>query len=79
MPTNPELDKLTREELIARLKQVESAVRFKIGQKGAVSVYGLGQRFPTTLYAASWRKLLAHGNELIAFMDEHERELAKEK
>lgn len=31
---------------------------FKVSEKGAVSVYGLG-RFPVTLYAEQWAKLLA--------------------
>jgi hypothetical protein len=30
----------------------------KISEKGAVSVYGLNQRFPTTLYAEQWERLV---------------------
>jgi hypothetical protein len=40
-------------------KQVQSGPLFcKIGEKGAVSVYGLNSpQFPTTLYAAQWERL----------------------
>jgi hypothetical protein len=43
----------------AKTKQVQSGPLFcKIGEKGAVSVYGLNSpRFPVTLYAAQWERL----------------------
>ena len=34
------------------------ALTLKVSEKGGVSVYGLG-RFPVTLYAGSWERLLA--------------------
>ena len=37
------------------------------GTDGAISVYGLG-RFPVTLYAASWERLLEAAPELTAFI-----------
>ena len=47
----------TKEELLARIAELEQQVgkrkpgslEFKVSEKGAVSVYGLG-RFPVTLY-----------------------------
>lgn len=33
-------------------------ITLKIGQAGGLSVYGLG-RFPTTLYASQWERLIA--------------------
>lgn len=36
-------------------------ISFKVSEKGAVSVYGLG-RFPVTLYASQWRRLLDPAN-----------------
>ena len=42
----------------------------KVGQSGAVSVYGL-QRNPVTLYGPQWKRLLAKATELIAFITEH--------
>ena len=56
----------TYEELKASLSQLEKEVEtkkrsgdliFKVGEKGGVSVYGLG-RFPVTLYYEQWNRLL---------------------
>jgi hypothetical protein len=38
--------------------------KIKVGEKGGVSVYGLG-RFPVTLYAESWEALLADGGKQV--------------
>ena len=43
-------------------------LRFKVSEKGAVSVYGLG-RFPVTLYLEQWNELLSHADELRAFIE----------
>ena len=55
-------DNLTREELVAKLQQLESAKPtgsgYKVSAKGALSRYGLG-RFPVTLYASQWRSIVA--------------------
>jgi ribosome-interacting GTPase 1 len=49
-------------------------VSFKVSEKGAVSVYGLG-RFPVTLYKEQWAKLLDLADEIRAFIREHEAQL----
>ncbi len=63
------------EELKARLSQLEKEVEtkkrsgdliFKVGEKGGVSVYGLG-RFPVTLYYEQWNRLLGAANDIKAF------------
>jgi len=67
----------TKEELLARIAELEKQVgakragnlEFKVSEKGAVSVYGLG-RFPTTLYAEQWEKLLDVAGELRAFIEQ---------
>jgi len=73
----------TYEELKARLqeleKQVESrkrsgALEFRVSEKGAVSVYGLG-RFPVTLYYEQWTRLLDTANELKNFLEENKSKL----
>ena len=54
----------SREELMARIAELEEKqgskrggkLEFRIGDKGGVSVYGLG-RFPVTLYYEQWIKL----------------------
>ena len=59
----------------ARAKDAATAagdmIVMKVGQSGAVSVYGL-QRNPVTLYGPQWRRLLAKATELTAFITEHQ-------
>lgn len=54
-------------EAEAAARKVAKALSFKVSEKGAVSVYGMG-RFPVTLYGEQWERLFAHGNELQAFI-----------
>ena len=64
------------EELKARVAELEKSGRrsgqleFRVGEKGGVSVYGLG-RFPVTLYYEQWIRLLDSSKELRAFLDEN--------
>jgi hypothetical protein len=51
-----------------------SAVSFKVSEKGAVSVYGLG-RFPVTLYQEQWQKLLALSDQIQAYIEENRAKL----
>jgi len=61
-----ELEKLKAEN--ASLKRARNAgITFKVSEKGAVSVYGLG-RFPVTLYKEQWERLLASSDQLKAFI-----------
>jgi len=74
-----ELERLRAEN--ARLKQqsVKSgALAFKISEKGAVSVYGLG-RFPVTLYQEQWDKLLAQIDDLRSFIESNRSSLKKKE
>lgn len=56
-------NELTPGQMAARIAELEGriakggALRFKVSEKGAVSVYGLG-RFPVTLYLEQWENLL---------------------
>ena len=75
------------EAMAARLKELKAKnknrLRLKVSQKGAVSVYGLQARFPVTLYAAQWEKLLLEMVDtgvLRAFIAENQSQLSyKEK
>jgi hypothetical protein len=68
----------TYEELKARLAELEKqgsgrrtgALEFRVGEKGGVSVYGLG-RFPVTLYYEQWVRLLEATPQLRAFLEEN--------
>lgn len=72
----------TKEELMARIAELEEAAKkkntgamsFKVSEKGAVSVYGMG-RFPVTLYYEQWLKLFAAGEQLRAFLEENKPRL----
>ena len=76
----------TYEELKARLAELEKKadrrtgeLDFRVGEKGGVSVYGLG-RFPVTLYYEQWTRLLDAAPRLREFMEENKSRLKlKEK
>ena len=65
------------EELKARLAELEKGgsrrtgqLDFRVGEKGGVSVYGLG-RFPVTLYYEQWTRLLDASKQLRDFLEEN--------
>ena len=73
------------DELKARLAELERKtvragnLQFKVGEKGGVSVYGLG-RFPVTLYYEQWVRLLDASADLRAFLESNKDKLKlKEK
>ncbi|HEY1271394.1 MAG TPA: hypothetical protein VGF08_05395 [Terriglobales bacterium] len=77
----------TYEELKSRLAELEKqttaraagSLTFKVSEKGAVSVYGMG-RFPVTLYYEQWVRLLEAGDKLREFLEENKGKLKlKEK
>ncbi len=72
-----EASKLALFEARAALQSTKKALpelNWKISQKGALSVYGLG-RFPVTLYKNQWRRLLPKGDEILEFINENEEGL----
>jgi hypothetical protein len=73
----------TKEELLARIAELEKqaggskrsgSLEFRVGEKGGVSVYGLG-RFPVTLYYEQWVRLLDTADNLRAFLEENKHRL----
>jgi hypothetical protein len=44
------------------------ALKLKVSEKGAVSVYGLNAQFPVTLYAEQWERLDGFMPEIKAFI-----------
>ncbi len=68
-PTYEEL----KAQLAAAQKQLggrkSGSLDFRVGEKGGVSVYGLG-RFPVTLYYEQWVRLLGAADELKNFLEE---------
>ena len=70
-----ELERLRAEnENLKKKKAPSRDITFKVSQKGAVSVYGMG-RFPVTLYKEQWQRLLDKKDELLAFIDENDADL----
>lgn len=55
---------------------VKQTISFKVSEKGAVSVYGMG-RFPVTLYRGQWERLLSEEvrTSLQGFMNVHKATL----
>ena len=68
-----ELERL-RAENTALKSRTSRGVSMKVSEKGGLSVYGLG-RFPVTLYKEQWARLLDMGDDIRAFMREHDTEL----
>ena len=72
----------TKEDLMAKITQLEKQLgskqsgnlEFKVGEKGGVSVYGLG-RFPVTLYYEQWNKLLDAAEDLRTFLEANKSHL----
>lgn len=72
----------SKEELLARIADLErqvggrkrGALEFRVGEKGGVSVYGLG-RFPVTLYYEQWIRLLDASGDLRNFLEENKSRL----
>jgi hypothetical protein len=68
-----ELERLKAEN--ERLKKDRGrALRMKVSEKGALSIYGLG-RFPVTLYKEQWLKLLDVVDEIREFIKENDAQL----
>jgi hypothetical protein len=72
----------TKEELMARISELEKQagakksgkMEFKVGEKGGVSVYGLG-RFPVTLYYEQWIRLLDSADAIRSFLEDNKSKL----
>jgi hypothetical protein len=69
------------EELKAKVAELEKkagrrtgSLEFRVGEKGGVSVYGLG-RFPVTLYYEQWMRLLGAADDLKNFLEENKPKL----
>ena len=74
-----EVERLRAEnEALKKQRQTSGTLAFRVSEKGAVSVYGLG-RFPVTLYQEQWDKLIAHVDDLKRFIEENRRLLKKKE
>ncbi len=53
----------------------KSTLTLKVSDKGAVSLYGLG-RFPLSIYAARWLKVLDMADDIRAFIEANKDKLS---
>ena len=79
MTTQQQLD-----AALAKIAELESKparagkITLKVSAKGAISAYGMG-RWPVTLYAPQWVKLLDIAVEIRKFIDDNKAKLSMEK
>ena len=65
-----ELERLKAENAALKKAPAKGTLTFKVSEKGAVSVYGMG-RFPVTLYKEQWEKLFSRADDLKKFLVEN--------
>jgi hypothetical protein len=73
-----ELERLRAENEALKKASRPGSLAIKVSEKGGVSVYGLG-RFPVTLYQEQWEKLLAHADDVRAFIEANRSSLKKKE
>lgn len=64
---------------MATPKQEGPALSAKVSEKGAVSVYGVRQRFPITFYADEWETLFKNADRIRAFIKANKKDLKEPK
>jgi hypothetical protein len=64
-----------QQELLA-IANKPQPIRMKVGEKGGLSLYGINNRFPVTLYRGQWERILAHKPAILAFIEANQALLA---
>jgi hypothetical protein len=75
---NTDTQTMTAEEMLAEIQKLRAqnealtkakvaGLSYKVSEKGAVSVYGMG-RFPVTLYRSQWETLFANVEGISEFI-----------
>lgn len=57
-------------------KEKPKGISMKVSAKGAISVYGMG-RFPVTLYASQWERILDMADNMKLFIEANEADLVR--
>lgn len=65
-----EIERLQAENSVLKQEKTRE-ITMKVGEKGGLSVYGLG-RFPVTLYKEQWFKLLEKSDTIKKFIQEND-------
>jgi hypothetical protein len=71
-----EVERLRAENAALKAGGGRRELRLQVSQKGGVSLYGI-RRFPVTFYLEEWERILDMGDEIRAFLREHEGELRR--
>lgn len=67
-----EIERLKAEnEALKAKKSGKGGLSYKVSEKGALSVYGMG-RFPVTLYKEQWIKLLGVAEDIKEFIKQND-------
>ena len=78
--TNIDLATKSKDELLAIIeamsKASQSRLTLKVSEKGALSLYGMGQ-WPVTLYKSQWLRLIDMIPTIKTFIAEHNAVLAE--
>ena len=74
-----DINTMTREEIMAALETEKTKNKkelvVKVSTKGAVQINGI-RRFPITFYKDEWDTIFSLKERIVAFISEHENELA---
>ena len=65
--------KLTPEQAAHMLSDSLDGFRIKVSEKGGISVYFPGWRYPVTYYAGQWERILEHSTDIISFIADNRR------
>jgi hypothetical protein len=80
---NPRRETMTDKEELAALREENARLKagkpisFKVGDKGGLTMYGLGSRFPVTLYVEQWEKLLENADLIRSALKENAARLKR--
>jgi len=66
-----EIDVDAAAKLLAEQEKGGGRLTYKVSEKGAVSVYGLSAKWPTTLFLSQWERLIADLDNLKKFIEEN--------
>jgi hypothetical protein len=89
MAIHQDLSKPTHAQLLAEIallraenaklaSQSKGRLSMKVTEKGALSIYGMG-RFPVTLYASQWERIIGMVDEIKAFIAANASALARKE
>jgi hypothetical protein len=78
-----EIEMLREQNAILKAKaeagKRSGVLTLRVSAKGAISIYGLSAKFPTTLYASQWQRLLQKKEDILAFIEANKGQLSSKE